>query len=205
MIFRVPFFVPWFYKKLVWEMSTNVYLTFDDGPHPTITPWVLSLLEDYNMKATFFVIGDNVRKYPDVLQNIIDEGHSVGNHTYHHLKGWKTPTKKYIENIFQADKIINSPKPISFRPPYGRIKREQIRALKKENNRAIYMWSLLPHDYSSKLNIVKAKKALDSLRDGDIIVFHDSLKAEKNLKILLPYALDIIKMKKLTTQSLPSQ
>src|SRR6187551_2187086 len=147
---------PWIAKKIfssyVWCLPAEdnaVYLTFDDGPHPTITPWVLEQLKEYNAKATFFCIGNNVEKYPDVYQKILDEGHAVGNHTYHHLNGWKTDDKKYIEDVSLAARIIKSN---LFRPPYGRIKNRQAKkindALETSKGRII-MWDVLSADFDS--------------------------------------------------------
>lgn len=171
------------------EKGKVVYLTFDDGPHPEITPWVIDLLKQYEMKASFFVVGDNARKYPDTLQLIKESGHSIGNHTMHHIKGWKSTTSDYIEDINLCDKYFTTN---LFRPPYGQIKLNQIKLLKK--NYQIVMWSILSCDFEQKLNQQKALRGLkESTKNGSIIVFHDSVKAEVNLRYLLPLYLKFLK------------
>lgn len=178
----------WFqdlFPNLTWQlpgMDKTVYLTFDDGPHPEITPWVLDQLDRYNMKATFFCVGDNVRKYPEVKNMLTKRGHAVGNHTMHHIKGWGTSIQDYISDIEQCNALTSTP---LFRPPYGRIKPSQARILRKEYR--IIMWSLLSCDFDRKLDTVKALDGLlRKTRNGSIVVFHDSVKAEQNLKVLLP-------------------
>lgn len=174
---------PWWMKRLfpncVWDMDKKektLYLTFDDGPHPTITPFVLDLLKQYNAKATFFCIGENVNKHPDVYKRLLDEGHSTGNHTHHHLNGWKTSDEIYLGDIEKAAATIHSP---LFRPPYGRIKRSQIKQL--HNNypgTKIIMWNILPGDWDGTVAPEKCYKRIKNrIREGDIIVFHDSEKA----------------------------
>ena len=178
----------WFQKifpKLVWQKSnTNrtVFLTFDDGPHPEITPWVLQQLDTFGAKATFFCVGENVLKYSDTYQTILAQGHKTGNHTMHHIKGWKTGTDTYLDNIKQCSKLVKSN---LFRPPYGRIKSKQVIAI--GNTYDIIMWSLLSCDFDKNLDTKKALAGLKrKTKSGSIIVFHDSLKAEKNLKEMLP-------------------
>jgi len=179
------------YPSIICRMSASekkLYLTFDDGPLPTVTPHVLSILKQYNAKATFFCVGDNVSKHPQEYAQLLNEGHAVGNHTMHHIKGWKTGTNTFLDNVEQCRKVIESH---LFRPPYGRIKGKQINALKDKYT--IIMWSLLSLDFEKNLNI---KKALANLKRktkaGSIIVFHDSIKAEKNLKEILPQYLQFI-------------
>jgi peptidoglycan-N-acetylglucosamine deacetylase len=187
---RVPFFIPMLYPGLVWRMppgNKNVYLTFDDGPIPGPTEFVLDELKKFKIKATFFCIGDNVRKHPSVFSRIIEEGHAVGNHTFNHLKGWSTENEKYLENI-QLFKDVVSDKVQKtsnlFRPPYGRIKRSQIKAL---NNYRIIMWDVLAFDFNKNLSPEKCfRNTRDAVRDGSIIVFHDSLKAERNMTYAFP-------------------
>jgi len=164
----------------------NVFLTFDDGPDPEVTPWILDLLNQYNAKATFFCLGKNVERHPDIFQRIKDEGHAVGNHTYSHLNGWRTSNKKYFEDIKRADNLIQSN---LFRPPYGRIKPSQIRVLKEKYR--IVMWDVMSGDYSEKMNREKsAGNVLKWSRPGSIIVFHDIQQAFKILKVTLPRILD---------------
>jgi peptidoglycan/xylan/chitin deacetylase (PgdA/CDA1 family) len=177
-----------FFKDLTWSFpgqDKELYLTFDDGPTSVITEWVLSVLREYNAKATFFCIGKNAENNPEILRQIIDEGHSIGNHGYSHIKGWCTSNKKYLQNIRKASEYINSN---LYRPPYGRIKPSQIKQLKKDFH--IIMWDVLTRDYNNKLSKEKClKKTLKSIKPGSIIVFHDTLKAEKNLKYVLPKVL----------------
>lgn len=206
MIHRVPFFLPLLYPNLVWKIPTQekeLFLTFDDGPVPGPTDFVLDTLKQYSCKATFFCIGDNVRKHPHVFKRAINEGHSIGNHTFNHLKGWSTSLEKYIDNVKQCDiqlrassfesrvsgtqpshSILNTQYSRLFRPPYGRITRKQISAL---NDYRIIMWDVLTIDYNKNLSAEAClKNSIRATRPGSIIVFHDSLKAEKNLTYALP-------------------
>lgn len=162
--------------------GNKLYLSFDDGPHPDITPQVLDWLDAFSAKATFFCIGDNVRKHPDIYAEILRRGHRTGNHTMHHLKGWKTPTASYVADVAAAAALIQSP---LFRPPYGRMTGAQARILLPDYR--IVMWSLLSRDYLQGLNLDGALRFLQQhSRAGDIAVFHDSEKAWKNLSFLLP-------------------
>ena len=177
---KIPYIAKMVYPSLVWDMPSKdgkMYITFDDGPHPAITPAVLKLLDDYNAGATFFCVGDNVKKYPDVFNLIIEKGHSVGNHSFNHLNGWKVPDREYFENIEKADSLIKSK---LFRPPYGRIRPGQIRHLKRKYK--IIMWSVLSYDFDSR---VEPSQCLDfcvkNSAPGSIIVFHDSEKSELNM------------------------
>lgn len=195
MSFIYPHRTPGLLKKIipsaVWQIPNNkkeIYLTFDDGPHPEITPWVLDLLDKYNQKATFFCVGHNVQKYPQVYNMIIQRGHVVANHTFNHLNGWKNKTPEYIQNIAECRELVNSN---LFRPPYGKINKSQIALLKSEYK--IIMWSLLSGDFSPNLNPEMAKnKLMELTRAGDIVVFHDSIKAEKNLQSILPAYLEFL-------------
>ncbi len=170
------------------KLSKTIYLTFDDGPTPEITNWILDQLAQYDAKATFFCIGRNVEHYPELYSNILSTSHSVGNHTYSHLKGWKTNTNEYLNDIELAKNYIDSK---LFRPPYGRIKMQQINKLIKQGYR-LFMWDVLSEDYNQNktpeqcLNYV-----LKYTTNGSIIVFHDSVKAFKNLKEILPKILKI--------------
>lgn len=192
MVHRTPFFLPWLYPGLTWRMpaeSHELYLTFDDGPVPGVTEFVLDTLQKYSVKGTFFCIGDNVRKYPDLFVRLIQDGHAVGNHTFNHLNGWKTPMHVYLENVKHCEHAMNQhmdKKPSSrlFRPPYGRISRKQIKAL---SDWRIIMWDVLAVDYDQKLSGNKClTNTLSACRSGSIIVFHDSYKAEKNITFALP-------------------
>ncbi len=199
-LFRTPFFLPKLYPSLLWRVPTGkkeLYLTFDDGPVNGPTEFVLDELSRVNAKATFFCIGDNVSKHPEVFLKIIEQGHSIGNHTFNHLKGWSTPLQNYLDNILLCEnkmtsyKSPNLPPPTSrfFRPPYGRITSKQISALKEKYQ--IVMWDVLTHDYSK--NIARQNclnGSIKATRAGSIIVFHDSMKAERNLTYVLPKFLD---------------
>ena len=189
MLYKTPAILPLLYPSLTWSKFTSekeVYLTFDDGPIPEVTPWVLDILEQYHAKATFFCIGDNARKYPELVKEILKRGHSIGNHTYNHLNGWQTPTDLYIENTEKAEAFLplNQEKPL-FRPPYGRISPAQINVLKKRYE--IIMWSVLTRDYNQKVTADECfHRSLKAVKPGSIVVFHDSEKAKKNLYAVLP-------------------
>jgi peptidoglycan-N-acetylglucosamine deacetylase len=175
-----------------WRLPSKekvVYLTFDDGPHPTITPWVLEQLKQYHAKATFFCIGSNVVAFPGTYQQIQKEGHSVGNHTYHHLNGWKTPASRYLKDVAQAGKVIQSN---LFRPPYGKITAQQAKGLLRSVSPPlkIIMWDVLSADYDTKCTTRQCMaNVLNHVEPGSIIVFHDSEKAFPNLKVTLPEVL----------------
>lgn len=188
---RIPYIVRRLFPKLIYRYPANgnrVYLTFDDGPTPEITPWVLDLLKQEHIKATFFCVGSQIEKHPDIFKQIIDAGHQIGNHSFQHENGWKTASVEYLESVKKTGKLITQYNISSklFRPPYGRITPKQIKFLKQANYRII-MWSILSGDFSSKLNPALALNYLkNNTHAGAIIVFHDSLKAYKNLKIILP-------------------
>lgn len=181
------------FPEAIWRLRRKerkvVYLTFDDGPIPQVTPWVLDLLDRYKIKATFFLVGENVSRYPHLFDEIKLRGHSYGNHTMHHLQGFKVRSISYMRDLTEADKLIDSP---LFRPPHGLIRWSQARAIKKHYN--IVMYDLVTRDYSKRLT---PDKVLDNVkkyaRNGSIIVFHDSLKAENNLKSALPKAIEWLK------------
>ncbi|NLI72405.1 MAG: polysaccharide deacetylase family protein [Bacteroidales bacterium] len=185
---QIPVFVKKIWRTLVWRINPKekaVYLTFDDGPNAAVTPQVLAILDEYKVKATFFCKGENVRKYPNLFEEIKQRGHSVGNHTFNHLKGFNNSVEDYIKNVQKADEYIQSK---LFRPPYGKIKPRQIRALK--NDYKIIMWDFITYDFDLKVTpdeILKEVKKRS--RNGSIVVFHDSLKAEKNMLAALPEAL----------------
>lgn len=188
-------------KNLIWSVKTDkkeVFLTFDDGPIPVVTPWVVETLGKYNAKATFFCVGDNVKKNQDVYQLILDKGHKIGNHTMNHLNGWTNFNKTYFENIEKCDNLIHSN---LFRPPYGKIKPTQINYLKKKYK--IIMWDVLTKDYDESLAGEDCfEKVHKNCKPGSIVVFHDSLKAEKRLRIALPKTLDYLSKEGYTFSSL---
>lgn len=206
----MPRFIQRLYPERIWAFSrdkNSVYLTFDDGPIPEVTPWVLNELKKHQAKATFFCIGNNIQKHPEVFKNIISEGHTVGNHTYNHLNGWKTKTSNYIENTEKASKqILNTIKQISgmdqksfgsklFRPPYGRITSKQAKILQKKGYK-IVMWDIISFDYDASISKEKClQNVLKNIKPGSVVVFHDSLKAEKNLRYTLPKVLRYISEK----------
>ena len=189
---RTPFIIRrWFYPRYIWRMPVDekkLYLSFDDGPHPDITPFVLDELRKHNAKATFFCIGDNVARYPEVYKRIIEEGHAVGNHTYNHLNGWQTDDRLYFENIAEAAKWIDSS---LFRPPYGRITRFQAKQLMEKWQYNIVMWDVLSGDFDIQLSPERClKNVTRNMRSGSVIVFHDSEKAYKRLCYALPKVLE---------------
>ncbi len=185
MIVKSPSIMKKIFPDLIWEINTiekEIFLTFDDGPHPEITPQVLNILDNYDAKATFFCVGENVMKYPDTFKLIISNDHSVGNHSYSHLNGWKVPNNDYFENIEKADKYIGSN---LFRPPYGRIVPSQIKALKKKYS--IIMWTVLTYDFDKKVSKKQClKNSITATKPGSIVVFHDSIKSANNLVYTLP-------------------
>ncbi len=188
---------PWFVKKIfpnyLWNMARNektVYFSFDDGPHPEITLFVLEELEKYNAKASFFCVGNNVELYPNIYRQIIEKGHSVGNHTYNHPNGWFTATPEYLQDVTAASRLIKSN---LFRPPYGRIKSEQVKGLKtamNNENVKVVMWDVLSLDFDNNFSPVQClTNVIKNTSNGSIIVFHDSEKAFKNLKYSFPEAI----------------
>lgn len=186
MIFRTPFFLPWIYPSLTWRIPTTskeIFLTFDDGPVPGPTEFVLDTLRQNNCKATFFSIGDNVKKHPAVFQRIQNEGHTIGNHTFNHLKGWSYGDDEYLTNIQKCDEALGFKASI-FRPPYGRIKNSQI---KKLESYKIIMWDVLTSDYAKSMSPERCLQgSIAATRPGSIVVFHDSLKAERNMTYAFP-------------------
>ena len=183
------------FSKLTWNIpnsSKTIYLTFDDGPTPIITDWVLEILKNYDAKASFFCVGKNVLAHPDIYERIITSGHNVGNHTHTHLKGWKTSTVEYLKNIENASLCITSN---LFRPPYGQIRPKQVTALSQLDYK-IVMWTILSLDWDK--NISKEKcvmNVINNTSEGDIIVFHDSVKASVNMQYALPKVLDYFSRK----------
>lgn len=202
-LIKMPTLIRRIFPSKSWHFSSTeneIYLTFDDGPIPEVTPWVLELLNRNNLKATFFCIGDNVRKHPSVYQQIIDDGHAVGNHTMHHLNGWKTTKEDYLIDIKKSQAYISSK---LFRPPYGKLRGSQARKINKEFN--IIMWSHLTYDFDATVDMNKVfEKIIATIKPGSIIVFHDSLKAEKQLKVILPKIIDWIKSNDYKSVAIPS-
>ena len=189
LIEQPPKLLRWLYPRALWRMDKNVkavYLTFDDGPIPEITPWVLDLLDKYNIKATFFLVGDNVRKHPEEFKMIVERGHRVGNHTFNHISGLKYLSYNYLENTNKADELINS---TLFRPPHGWMRWGQYMVL--SHRYTVVMWDLVTRDYSKRLNGPQVLNIVKKyVRNGSIITFHDSIKSEKNMKYALPRAIE---------------
>jgi len=181
---KTPMFVQRIFSGLIWRMvqSKKVYLTFDDGPVPEATPWVLDLLKEKKVKATFFCVGENVERYPEVYARILKEGHAVGNHTYNHLNSWQTKNEAYTSNIEKAADCIESS---LFRPPYGKLSWGTIRQLKSKYN--VIMWDVLSGDFDTSISPETClQNVKQHAKEGSIIVFHDSVKAIDTLKYVLP-------------------
>ena len=182
----------WLYPKALWRMDENdhsVYITFDDGPIPESTPFLLKTLRDFDVKATFFVVGDNVRKYPELYQQIVDEGHRVGNHTFNHIGGARHSIRTYEKNVQQCDELIHSD---LFRPPHGWMRPTQYHRYK--NKYRIVMWDLVTRDYSKLLSPYDVVRNIHRYaRNGSIITFHDSLKSIDKLYFALPASLRFLK------------
>lgn len=190
--------IKWLFPRYVWDFKTRekvVWLTFDDGPISEVTEWVLSMLDKHNAKATFFCIGDNIRKHPEVFRKVIAGRHSIGNHTYHHLKGWKTEKFKYVDNVRSCDEQIQqltADYRQLFRPPYGKITRKQARMLRKMGYQII-MWDIVSADFDAAVSPEEClQNVIKNVRPGSIIVFHDSVKAWENLEYALPKTLEFL-------------
>ena len=184
-----PRIVRWIYPKAIWRMDPHVkavYLTFDDGPIPEMTPWVLDVLDHYGIKATFFLVGDNVRKHPREFEMIKERGHRLGNHTFNHIRGFEWLTKSYLANTDKANALIGTD---LFRPPHGHMRWLQYATLRRRYR--IVMWDLVTRDYSKRLN---GRQVLEKVkryaRNGSIITFHDSIKSKENTMYALPRAIE---------------
>ena len=199
---RLPGFFTSLFKDVVWRLDETdkvVYLTFDDGPIPEITPWVLELLEKEDVKATFFCVGENVQKYPEVYHQILKGGHSVGNHTFNHLQGLDSNDHDFFRNIEKAGEYIDSD---LFRPPHGWLKYTQYKFLK--NKFRIIMWDLISCDYNRRIKPEKVlKNVTDFVRPGSILTFHDSVKAKNNLMKALPLSIKWMKEQGYRFEAIP--
>ena len=186
---KTPKFIQNLFPTFTWrieDIQKKIYLTFDDGPIPEVTPWVLDMLDNYQAKATFFCVGDNVRKHREVFEEVISRGHSIGNHTYHHISGWQTDNIPYFHDVRKCARLVKSK---LFRPPYGRIKPKQAQFLSRHYK--IIMWDVLSGDFDESLSAQDCyQKVIHSTKNGSIIVFHDSLKSEEKLRIVLPKVLE---------------
>ncbi len=182
---KTPPLIKTIFSDYVWSMPTDnkeIFLTFDDGPIPEVTPWVLDVLAEYQSRATFFCVGENVKKYPMIFNRILIEGHTVGNHTFNHINGWLTDKETYLENVSLCDQYIQSP---LFRPPYGKMRPGQALHLKSDKN--IIMWDILSGDFDKNISTETClDNVINNYEPGSIIVFHDSLKAEEKLRFVLP-------------------
>ncbi|GGH44652.1 polysaccharide deacetylase [Mangrovimonas yunxiaonensis] len=200
---KLPNIVKHVFPSYTWSKQVatkTIYLTFDDGPTPEITPWVLDQLKQHHAKATFFCIGNNVAKHPETYQQLIDQGHAVGNHTFNHLKGWKTSPEAYIDNVLKAATVIQSK---LFRPPYGQLTRKQGKMLMALGYHII-MWDVLSIDWDKHLPKEQClKNILKHTKPGSIVVFHDSIKAQKNMQYALPRTLAYFSEKGYQFKALP--
>ena len=212
--FSVPSTIQWLIPSCTWRkvgQEKVIYLTFDDGPHPEITAWVIDELKKHQIKATFFCVGDNLKKHPETAKQLLTEGHQIGNHTMHHIKGWKHKNVDYLKDIEDCDTEIRKiheqmndkkAQPRLFRPPYGQIKPSQIELL-REKGYEIIQWSDLSCDYDKHLNCEKSLSALvKNAKPGSIVVFHDSEKAENQLKQILPSYLEAMLAEGFTFETL---
>jgi peptidoglycan/xylan/chitin deacetylase (PgdA/CDA1 family) len=206
---KTPRVVQKFFPNYSWRIRTEkkeIYLTFDDGPVPDFTPWVLDTLKKFDAKATFFCVGENIEKYPHIYRQIITDNHSIGNHTFNHLQGWKTSTTKYIKNIIKAESYLKDAEKNQgiklFRPPHGRIKPMQARILRKKGYKII-MWDVLSGDFDQRLSKEEClQHTLKHISNGSIVVFHDSVKSFKNLDYVLPRVLEHFMQQGYTFKSL---
>lgn len=199
-MFKTPRLIRFVHKRITWGFSISeptVYLTFDDGPNPNITPWILDELKKHDFKATFFCVGENVERYPELYSRILHEGHAVGNHTMKHENGLKVSTEKYLESIGEARQFIDS---TLFRPPYGKITPALVRKIKKEYR--IILWSWLSYDYDAAVSIDKILQKANRIQAGDILVLHDNQKIVERQKELLPKLISLLKAKNLKSNSL---
>lgn len=188
------------YPDMIWEIADDeaVYLTFDDGPTPGITEWILATLAKYDAKATFFVLGKNAEHYPDLYRKIIDAGHRVGNHTYSHQKGWGATLEQYVQDVDLANDLLSSE---IFRPPYARVTRSQMRAVAQRYK--IVMWSVISYDYARSVSPRKClHNVVDNIEPGSIVVFHDSVKSFRNMSYALPRVLEHIKQRGLKCKAI---
>ena len=204
----MPAPVMWLYPSLTWRgnpAGDSVYLTFDDGPTPELTPWILETLSEYRVKATFFCVGENLRDFPDLAKAIIEGGHRIGNHTHNHLVGWNSSANEYVDNVEVCEQWVRRYDTGKlFRPPHGRISRAQIRMLQRRGYE-IVMWDLLAGDFDGNLNPPAAvRKIIHHTSPGTVIIFHDNVKAAENLKAMLPEYLEELKSMGLNTAKWPS-
>jgi peptidoglycan/xylan/chitin deacetylase (PgdA/CDA1 family) len=202
-LFKTPILFQKFFTGILWRIpnpNQTLFLSFDDGPIPEVTPWVLEVLKVHSAKATFFCVGDNVRKYPDIKSRILQEGHSLGNHTYHHLDAWKNNPEKYLEDIEQCSLLVESR---LFRPPYGHLNIRTYRALK--NRYKIVYWDLISYDFDPGMSPEYCLEVLKThTKSGSILVFHDSIKSFTLLQKVLPPFLEYCEKRGYRFESIPA-
>lgn len=200
---KTPAFIQSLFPDIIWKVpdtEQKLYLTFDDGPIPEVTEWVLDMLLQYKAKATFFCVGENIEKHPTIFNRIKIEGHSVGNHTYHHKNGWQTNSDQYFKDIDRCDQLVGNK---LFRPPYGKLTFKQLKFLKKEYK--IVMWDILSGDFDQNLDAENCySRIIQKTSDGSILVFHDSIKAQRILTHVLPRVLDHFSKLGFTFEPIPS-
>lgn len=188
---KTPDFVKSLFPNFIWDIpneENNIFLTFDDGPVPQVTPWVLEQLAQFDAKATFFCVGDNIDRYPELFERIRQEGHQIGNHTYNHLGGWNTDNVTYFNNIRKCAHLTRTE---LFRPPYGQMKPRQVQFLVRHYK--VVMWDVLSGDFDNENSPERCvQNVVNNVKPGSIVVFHDSLKAFNNLKYALPKVLEIL-------------
>ena len=189
---KTPKWLGGLFPNILWNINTEakeIYLTFDDGPVPDATPWVLELLEQYNAKATFFMVGENIYKHHKLFTDVVNRGHTVANHTFNHLDGWNTGSRKYFENVKKAEKLLGTNSAQLFRPPHGRLRWSQYRKIRKSLK--IVMWDVLSGDFNNSLSPEKCLQvSIGATVPGTVIVFHDSAKSISKLKYVLPHYLE---------------
>ena len=204
LLYQFPTWLQRLYRGVVWRMNPSskvVYLTFDDGPIPECTPQVLEILSHYGVKASFFMVAENANRYPDLLQHVREADHTIGNHTYHHLKGYKTCLTSYLRDIADAHAVLQTH---LFRPPHGRVTYSQKKAL-REAGYQIYLWDVLTHDYNPKYTPAKILRIVQHFtRNGSIIVFHDSLKSKDRMLQALPKVIEWLQAEGYSIQPLPN-
>lgn len=200
---KSPKIVKKYYSSFIWDLPNNenkIYLTFDDGPTPEITNHVLNILKEYKIKATFFCVGNNVKRYPELFNKIKAEGHSFGNHTYNHSNGWKNDDSTYIKDVEKCEKAFESK---LFRPPYGKIKKSQAKMITQDHK--IIMWDVLSGDFDIKTPPEKClENVIENVKSGSIVVFHDSVKAFANLQYTLPKAIEYLLKKGFVFDKIPT-
>jgi len=203
---RIPYLIKKLFPAIIWDLPNNenkIYLTFDDGPHPEITPWILEQLKKYHVKATFFCLGENIKQFPEILQQIVADGHAIGNHGYAHLDGWKTTDDDYVQDYVKCQELLeqqgNNDNKI-FRPAYGKIKKSQIPFINRKLKSKIINWSLMPGDFDQTQTSQQCFSNLQKVKSGDIVVLHDNDKSWKHVQYCLPKFLEYLHTKNYKTE-----